>query len=539
MPKANQKKGRGGGLLGGVVILTVANLLVKAFGFLYKVPLNGILGDEMANVNAAYSVYALLYMISTAGIPIAVSVMVSRAVAEENGRSVERIFRVSRTALALVGALGTALLLVLAPAISSANSGGDSYLCLLAIAPSLFFISVCSVYRGYYQGFGIMTPTAVSEVIEAFGKTVLGLSFVFFIYTVGKGTLHLAAAYSVFGVSVGIALGCLYLVAVKGRYKENGRLFVPHEKEAMPLSSVVRGLFSIAFPIALTSGVMSAASLLDAQLMRPLLARYYGDAALAKAVYSDYSTGALTLFNLPAVFIYPIASAIVPYITAARFGKKPEVADAVTSTAFRLAAALSLPAALFMSVFSRPLLSLVFLGDGDMAQNAGPPFSVLALSIFPMALLGIGNAVLQANGEQRKPILSMGVALAFKLPILLFLTPIIGPLAAPLGSFLFYTAAALFNMYFIFRKTALDLSLGRGFLTPLLSALLASLLGYAAYRFIEPHLGTLALLPAGGAALLLYALLCLLLGCVSAEDLLLLPKGEKLVGLLKRTSLIK
>lgn len=539
MPKAKQGKGRGSGLLGGVVILTVANLLVKAFGFLYKVPLNGILGDEMANVNAAYSVYALLYMISTAGIPVAVSVMVSRAVAEENGKSAERIFRVSRTALALIGALGTALLLALSPTISMANSGGDSYLCLLAIAPSLFFISVCSVYRGYYQGFGIMTPTAVSEVIEAFGKTVLGLSFVFIIYTIGKGTLHLAAAYSVFGVSVGIALGCLYLMTVKRRYRESGRLSVPDAKAPMSLSSVIKGLFSIAFPIALTSGVMSASSLLDAQLMRPLLERYYGEPSLAKAVYSDYSTGALTLFNLPAVFIYPIASAIVPYITAARFGKKPEAADSVTATAFRLAAALSLPAAFFMSVFSRPLLSLVFLGDADMAQNAGEPFSVLSLSIFPMALLGIGNAVLQANGEQRKPILSMGVALAFKLPVLLFLTPIIGPLAAPLGSFLFYTVAALFDLYFIFRRTSLDLSLGRGFLAPLLSAMLASLLGYAAYRFIEPYIGVYGLLPAFFAAFFLYLLLCLLLGCVSAEDLRLLPKGEKIVGLLKRTSLIK
>ncbi len=534
MPKANQGKGRGGGLLGGVFVLTVANLLVKAFGFLYKVPLNGILGDEMANVNAAYSVYALLYMISTAGIPVAVSVMVSRAVAEEDGKSVERILRVSRTALALIGALGTALLLVLAPAIANANSGGDSYLCLLAIAPSLFFISICSVYRGYYQGFGIMTPTAVSEVIEAFGKTLLGLAFVFFVHTVGKGSLRLAAAYSVFGVSVGIAIGCLYLVSVKGRYMAKGSLFVPDKKEGMPLSSVVRGLFSIAFPIALTSGVMSASSLLDAQLMRPLLEDYYGDAALAKAVYSDYSTGALTLFNLPIVFIYPIASAIVPYITAARHGNRPEQAGTVISTAFRLSAALAIPLSLFMSVFSRPLLSFVFLGDGDMAQNAGAPFALLALSVFPMALLGIANAVLQANGEQRKPILSMGLGLALKLPVLLFLTPVIGPLAAPLGSFLFYSAAALLNLYFIFRKTAFSFPLGRPLLAPLLSALLSSLIGAIAYRFLEPLLGLFALIPSGGLAFLLYAVFCLLLGCVSKEDLLLLPKGEKLLGLFKK-----
>ena len=133
----------------------------------------------------------------------------------------------------------------------------------------------------------------------------------------------------------------------------------------------------------------------------------------------------------------------------------------------------------------------------------------------------------------------MGVALALKLPILLFLTPVIGPLAAPLGSFLFYIVAALIDLYFIFRKTALTLPFGRTLLTPLLSALLSSLLGYAAYRLTVPYIGVFSLLPAGLAAFLLYALLCLLLGCVSAEDLRLLPMGERIVGLLKRTSLIK
>jgi stage V sporulation protein B len=100
--------GRGSTFLGGVLVLTVANLLVKLFGFLYKVPLNGILGDEMANVNAAYSVYTLLYMISTAGIPVAVSVLVSGARAEGKQMTLVRVLRVSLASLVAVGALGTA-----------------------------------------------------------------------------------------------------------------------------------------------------------------------------------------------------------------------------------------------------------------------------------------------------------------------------------------------------------------------------------------------------------------------------------------------
>ena len=130
---------------GGVLVLTLANVLVKLFGFLYKVPLNRVLGDEMANVNAAYSVYSLLYMISTAGIPVAVSVMISEARSASKNATLCRIFRVSMVSLCLIGAIGTVGILLFASPISRANSGGDSYLCLLAISPALFFVCLSSL----------------------------------------------------------------------------------------------------------------------------------------------------------------------------------------------------------------------------------------------------------------------------------------------------------------------------------------------------------------------------------------------------------
>ena len=191
--------GRGSTFLGGVLVLTVANLLVKLFGFLYKVPLNGILGDEMANVNAAYSVYTLLYMISTAGIPVAVSVLVSGARAEGKQMTLARILRVSLASLVAVGALGTAGMLAFSGPIADANSGGDSYLCLIAIAPAHFYICITSVLRGYFPGFGLMTPTAVSGILEAFCKTVLGLLLV---HRVLRGSLSTTCL-------LGLHLACL------------------------------------------------------------------------------------------------------------------------------------------------------------------------------------------------------------------------------------------------------------------------------------------------------------------------------------------
>lgn len=539
MRREEMGKRRGATFFGGVLVLTVANLLVKLFGFLYKVPLNALLGDEMANVNAAYSVYALLYMLSTAGIPVAVSVLVSRARAEGRPATLGRVLRVSLVSLSLLGAIGTVGILVLADPIAGMNSGGDSYLCLLAIAPALFFISLSGVMRGYYQGFGLMTPTAVSGVIEAVAKTLLGLLFVTIVLS-ATGSVRLASAYSVLAITVGIALGALYLTLVHSRYRKRGLLEVAGVEDAPPpLSAVAKELVAIAVPIALSSGVLSLASLIDSQMMRPLLEGYYGDPDLAKAVFSDYSTGAVTLFNMPTVLVYPIASAIVPYITAAKARGELSEAGRYISSALRIAALISLPAALGMSVLSAPILDTVFLGDADMAANAASPLAILALSIFPLGLLAVTNAVLQSFGRQGSPIRSMCAGVVVKITVLLLLTPAIGPLAAPLGTLFFYVVALLFNMYFLFRYTAGVTGLSRDLIPYLLSAGVSALSAYAVFRLVAPLWGVAALFLAILAAGVVYAALVLTLGGVGEADILLLPHGEGLCRFLLRHRLLR
>ena len=535
MKRPNETKtARGATFFGGVMVLTVANLLVKLFGFLYKVPLNRMLGDEMANVNAAYSVYTLLYMLSTAGIPVAVSVLVSEAAAEGRAATLSRIFRVSLVALAVLGAVGTAGLLIFAAPISEANSGGDSFLCLLAIAPALFFICIASVLRGYFQGLGRMTPTAISGIIEALGKMLLGLFLVHLILSLG-GDTRLAAGYSVLGITVGIALGTLYLAGAYCRERRRGAFPLSGREESpLPARTVGLHLLRIAVPIALSSGVLSLASLIDGQMMRPLLEDYYQSAVAAKAVFSDYTTGAVTLFNMPAVLVYPIASAIVPYMTAARARGDQAEAEGYISSAFRIAAIVSLPASLGMSILSRPILSVIFRGDADMAANAGAPLALLALSVFPLSLLAVSNAILQAMGKQGRPILSMGVGVVVKLGVLTFATPAIGPLAAPLGTLCFYLAALLINLYFVFRYTAFGASLGRIVIPPTLSAILSSLAAYGTFLLCGSLGETVALGCGILIAVVVYGSAILFLGGIHASDLALIPHSERLGAVLRK-----
>ena len=210
----------------GVAVLTVASLLVKFIGVFYKVPLNHLLGSEgMAAFNAAYSIYTWLYTISTAGLPVAVSILISESRARNDTKRVKRIFRVTTVAFLLIGTLGTLLMALLARPISLYSSGGAAFYPMLAIAPALFFICISSAFRGYFQGFQEMLPTAISQVIEALCKVVIGVILAYYALKQGY-SVAVAAAFSILGVTLGIAIGMVFLLFENQHYLRRGRMTV-------------------------------------------------------------------------------------------------------------------------------------------------------------------------------------------------------------------------------------------------------------------------------------------------------------------------
>ena len=161
----------------GVLVLTITNLLVKFIGLMFKIPMHGIIGDEgMGYYNSAYTFYTYLYMVSTAGLPTAISIMISDSRANRQIKQVKRIFHISLLLFIVIGIISTMIMFFGAGLMSTAIGAAPTRYSIMAIAPTLLFICITSSLRGYFQGYQQMIPTAISQFLEAAAKLGVGIS---------------------------------------------------------------------------------------------------------------------------------------------------------------------------------------------------------------------------------------------------------------------------------------------------------------------------------------------------------------------------
>ena len=531
---------------GGVVALTLGNLFVKVVGLVLKIPLHNILGDAgMVYYNNAYDIYAWLFTIATTGLPTAISMLISEDRVHGNFKEIKKIFRVTLGLFIIIGILGSAIMFFGAPFFEKAYKISDSRFCMMAVAPTLFFICVASALRGYFQGFQHMVPTAVSEVIEATGKLALGLLFAG--YAVRQGyALHIVAAYAALGLTVGVACGMIYLIATK-------LLFRPEKFEAAVSDASgegcrVRGtkklalsLMGIAIPITLSSSVQSFSAVIDGMVLSNRLQDAGFSQQATAEMIGNYKTLASPICNLPPAFIAPVTAAIIPLIAASIAKKNRDVTKQVMNGALMLTAIIELPCALGISVLSEPILKLLF-GDTASSETAAPLLSILSLSVFFVSLISMTCAFLQAHKLESKPIISMLIGAVVKLVAIYIMAgiPEINIYASPLSSFLGSFAICASNLYFIKKHLGFVPDYGKMLIRPFASALICAITALFSFGFLRGIVGrNVALFAAILLAATVYFLVIFLSRSLTREDVMLLPKGAKLCSVLERMHLLK
>ena len=306
----------------GVIVLTVTNLIVKAIGLMFKIPMNHIVGDEgMGYYNSAYTFYTYLYMVSTAGLPTAISIMISDSRAKRQLKQAKSIYRIAMTVFCIIGVVSMLIMLFGSGLMSKAIGAENTKYSIMAIAPTLFFICIASALRGYFQGYQQMVPTAISQFLEAACK--LGIGIVFAKYAISQGyEIYIVAAYATVGLTSGALLSMLFMMFSKLLFKEqqyDAEYIAQGEDDSvLPKKTLLKKLILIALPITISASVMSLTNLIDAAIVQRLLQSTGLSQVAATELYGNYTSLAVPMFNLPPVLIYPISYSIVPLLTAAK-----------------------------------------------------------------------------------------------------------------------------------------------------------------------------------------------------------------------------
>lgn len=525
----------GGHFAFGVMVLTASTLIVKIIGLLLKIPMMNILGAEgMGYFNSAYEIYALLCVISTAGLPVALSIMVSSRYARRDMYAVRRVYRTALTAFFVLGAIGSSFMLLFGGRISEYIENENAYLSIIAIAPSLLFVCVSSAVRGYFQGLGKMLPTALSQLIEALCKLVLGVFFASEALRRGYGIAQAAAA-SVVGLSVGTLLSALFLIFTKAICAKRDALSIEKTKKER---GVAKQLFLIAVPITLGSAIMSTSRIVDMTLILKRLLDIGYSSAGANEIFGSYTTLALPVFGLIPSLVTPISLALVPELSAARErGDRGRQNEAVRSS-LRLTILFSMPASFGVAVYSRQILGLLFSRQSEAISVSAPLLSVLGISVMFSCLITTTNAILQAYSKTNKTIISMALGILVKAvsAYLLIGNASIGVLGAPISTLLCDISVTAINFYYIKKSIPRMDGVSELFARPFFASV-AMICTSFAFFLLSTHLGasqSVAFIVAVLFAVVAYLVFAFLFGAIKREDMQVLPLGNRFAAYIWR-----
>lgn len=533
---------------GGAAILAAGILIVKLIGMFYKIPLINIIGEAgAADFNNAYNIYAVLLTVSTAGLPVAVSKLVSEANALDRRNQVRRTFRL---ALVLFLALGLVSFLVMffrADALAGMMNDSKAAAGIRALAPAVVCVGCLAALRGYSQGHSNMAPTSVSQIIEALCKLVVGLGLAFWLVKQGKDP-DVAAAGAITGVTVGTVVALAYMAL--DFFLSRGREDTRGTDRPDSAGSILANILKIAVPITLSSSMVGIVTVIDSSLVQGQLQSALDLTEQAsRTLYGNYS-GALNIYNLPTSLMAAITASVIPAVSAALARRDRRGAARITGSALRITALLSFPMGVGLFVLGTPIIRLLF--PKLNVAVAGPLLSTLGIATPFVCMVLVCNSVLQAHGFINLPVIVMVLGGIVKIVNNYNLVGAIGIAGAPVGNILCFGLALVLDLVVITRVIPNRPRLLPIFAKPAVASAVMGGAAWAVYGLLSRILSSEQVDQAGqtvravsrmgnaagiflaiAVAGVVYLVLVIALRAISRDDLALMPKGDKLARLLR------
>lgn len=533
-----KKHNPAGSFLQGTLILTIAGMVVKIIGSLNWIILSRVLGGEGIGLyQMAFPIYLLALSLSSAGIPVAISIITAEKIALQDYRGANRVFTVS---LGLLTMSGLALsMLVYFGAGWLIEEGiirdGRAYPAILALAPAIFLVTLLSSFRGYLQGWQMMTPTAVSQIVEQLFR--VGTMLVFAALLLPQGIEYAAGGASLgagFGAAAGLAVLIYYYFRLQRRLPEAGQSQTITVESS---TSLIRRMLYLALPVSLSSLMLPLVSNLDLFIV-PLRLEEAGYTVEQATEHFGYLTGmAVPLVNLATLITAALSTALVPAMATAGSAGNEQLARQKVGAAIRLTNLVTIPAAVGLAIVATPVAAAVY-----HAPQAGAVVQVVAAGVYMLGIHQVTTGILQGMGHTALPLINMGIAAVVKVILnwQLVAIPSLGILGAGWATNADFGVAAMLNLIFVYRYSRFSIPV-KGMLKILAATAVMGILLFVVNELVIGQVSALlAILADISVAVVVYGILLLLLGELTEQDILRIPViGRRLAQLLSLCGLCK
>lgn len=538
--KKNIKRGKHSkeGFMQGVVTLMFSQVLIKILGLVYTLYLTNRqnFGDKGNGICASgYQIYALLLTISSIGVPSAISKLVSERVAVGDNKGAYRIFKIAFATFSLIGLVGSLILFLGARVI--ANNWlqiPEAEMTLVALSPAIFFVTVASVFRGYFNGRQKISVGARSQTLEQVFKTLLTIIVVEIVAILSNVSTEWMAAGANLATTLATFLGFSYLFLY---YKSERKEIAREIKNSVNykyqrVSKIIKKILYVSIPITLTAIMSSINKNIDSFTVVRNLKKFMPEDT-ATALYGILGGKVDTLTSLPLAINVAFATALVPAISAAKAKRDKKTITEKTSFSLLVSMLIGLPCTVGMYIFAGPILNLLFPNASDGAVI----LQISSLTVIFTILDQTINAVLQGYGKLMLPTVALGIGVIVKfiLNVTLIPNPSFGIYGAAIGSVACHAVAFYIVMTALGKTVKLKLTFKKLVVKPAIATTIMGICSYFIYSTLSSIIiERLATIIAIVFAIIIYIMAVLKLRIFTKKEFEMMPAGEKIVKILEK-----
>ncbi|KOA21377.1 stage V sporulation protein B [Clostridium homopropionicum DSM 5847] len=458
----------------GFAILSAAGIIVKLLSLLYIPFLKYIITlNGFGIYQASYKIYVWIYVIANAGIPAAISKLVSEYMALQDYKDAVKSFKIARFMMLIIGTVMSLFMFIFAGPLARLIEYENAKLAIMALAPTIFFTSIVSSYRGYFQGRGNMTPTAVSQILEQIVNTIGTLVFaaMFMKYGVDAG-----CAGGTLGTSLGSLIAAIYLIIV---YEKNKIIRVPKgytEKNKIRKTNkqLVMRIIQYGVPLVICVGLQYSGDIIDLAIVKRRLL-YSGltdfESNEKFGLFSMYRT----LLSVPITLISALAASVLPAISGSYSLKDKESVQSKINYALRFCFLVAVPSAVGLAVLNDGIFELLF-----KEKQGGVMLLYGSVVLVLNSIVLIQTSILQSIGKLYTSTLFIMLGVFGKIitNYILVGIPSINIIGAIFGNMVFFLIPLILNYNLINRKLKIKIKLFTHFKKPFLASALMGIVVY-------------------------------------------------------------